>query len=124
MDVGGGLRRVVGVAKEWTPDDIFDVLADATVRAILIATNAKNRSVKDLDNELDTSQSSIYRRVDIMADYGLLVEQMKVDKDGHHYSVYMPNFEKIDIRLEGDEMIVTVHTDNGTASEFRLKADP
>lgn len=100
------------MAKEWSPNQVFDVFADERARSILIATHKQKRSVKDLNKLLDTSQSSIYRRVDLLVDFGLLKEQRKVGAEGHHYSVYEPAFENVDIRLEDEKVFVRVYGAN------------
>lgn len=99
------------VAKEWTPDNIFDVLADDRVRAILIATDTRPRSVKDLDRVLSASQSSIYKRVEAMVEYRLLDELTRIDSTGHHYSVYTPNFDRIDMRMHHGRFVVSLYVD-------------
>ena len=111
------------MANEWTPDTVFDVLADERVRAVLIATHIQERSVKDLDNELGASQSSIYRRVDVLVNYDFLVEQTKVDAEGHHYSVYKPNFENIDIRLEDEQVVVRAHFGDDSVRRWDFDRD-
>ena len=105
------------MAKEWTPDDVFDVLADDRVRSILIATNVRTRSVQDLTRVCEGSQSAIYRRVSILLEFGFLKEQTKVDTDGHHYSVYEPDFENVDVRLNGDSIVATIHDLGDSAVE-------
>lgn len=99
------------MAREWDPEDIFDVLADKRARQVLVATNIRPRSVGDLANICDGSQSSIYRRVSVLADYDLLAEETKIDADGHHYGVYSTDFDNIDIGLDNEELIVEVDGD-------------
>lgn len=112
---------MVYLANEWTPDTVFDVLADERVRSILIATHNRPRSAKDLDNELNASQSSIYRRLDLMVRFGLLQEKTKVDAEGHHYSVYEPNFENIDTRIEGGNVLVRIHMDDESVRQWEFE---
>lgn len=94
------------MSREWSPDDLFEILSDERVRAILIETKKQKRSVQGLETVLDASQSSIYRRVNVMTDCALLEEETKVDEDGHHYSVYKPGFENINICLEEERIDV------------------
>lgn len=108
------------MAKEWTPTDVFNVLADDRVRSILLATNKRTRSVQDLTRVCEGSQSSIYRRVSILVEHDLLAEETKVDADGHHYSVYHPNFENIDIRLDDDTIVLTVNTGDGSSTTYTV----
>lgn len=108
------------MAKEWTPADVFDVLADERVRSILLATDERTRSVQDLTRVCDGSQSAIYRRVSILVDHDLLTEETKVDADGHHYSVYHPNFEHIDIDLDDDTIVLTINTLDGSTTNYTV----
>lgn len=108
------------VAREWDPDNIFDVLADERVRAILIASNGEKRSVKDLDRVLGASLSSIYRRVDVMTEFDLLDEQTKVDAEGHHYSVYTPKFTGIEVTLLDSALQVVVRSHDDSTARFKV----
>jgi hypothetical protein len=109
------------VAKEWTPADVYDVLADERVRSILLATNERTRPVQDLTKVCEGSQSAIYRRVSLLVDHELLAEETKVDADGHHYSVYHPNFENIDIRFDDDAIVLTINTLDGASSTHTVR---
>ncbi|WP_101295423.1 winged helix-turn-helix domain-containing protein [Halegenticoccus soli] len=106
------------MTRKWDPNGVFDVLADPHVRRILVETRAKRRSVKDLSRICDGSESSIYRRVGVMATHGLLREETKVDREGHHYSVYEPNFETIEVRLNANQLLVTLRQADGSSSTF------
>lgn len=111
------------MAREWDPNNIFDVLADERVRSILIASNGENRSVKDLHRVLDASLSSIYRRVDVMAEFDLLDEQTEVDAEGHHYSVYTPKFTGIEIVLLDHTLEILIRMPDDTTARYKVPDD-
>ncbi|WP_129114511.1 transcriptional regulator [Halegenticoccus tardaugens] len=112
------------MAREWDPDGVFDMLADPYVRQILVETCVKRRSVKDLSRICDGSQSSIYRRVGVMTARGLLREETKMDSEGHHYGVYEPDFERIEIELRANRIVVTLQRLDGSTSAYAEYREP
>lgn len=94
------------MTNEWDPETVFDVLADERARQVLLRTASAPRSARELAEACDGSLSSIYRRVGVLAEYGLLEEVTRVDLDGNHYSVYRPAVEHIDVDLDGGELRV------------------
>ena len=100
------------MANEWDPETVFDVLADERARQVLLRTAAAPRSARELAEACDGSLSSIYRRVGVLGEYGLLEEETRVDLDGNHYSVYRPAFEQLDVELRGGEIRVELREEN------------
>lgn len=84
------------------------MLSDDRVRQILMATNDAKRSVQDIAEVCDGSLSSIYRRLDVLTDYGLLEKEIQINQEGHHHSVYQPDFEAIYFRIRDSAMEVTL----------------
>ncbi len=96
------------MSNEWQPANIYEVLSDDRARQILVATNDAQRSAQDISDICDGSLSSIYRRLDILSEYDLLEKEIRIDQDGHHHSVYEPDFEAIEVQLDDDVIEVTV----------------
>jgi DNA-binding transcriptional ArsR family regulator len=103
-------------------------LADERAREVLLASASTPRSAQELAEACDGSLSSIYRRVSVLAEYGLLDEETRVDLDGNHYSVYHPGFERLNVELHSGEIraelreknasrTIDVVGDDGTDSE-------
>lgn len=105
---GGGM-----MANEWTPRNIHEVIADHRSLQILMAVNQKARSAQDLTNHCEGSLSSIYRRIDVLSDYNLLAENIQIDQEGHHYSVYETRFHDINISLDEGRVITEIQHNNG-----------
>ncbi|WP_181686088.1 hypothetical protein [Halorhabdus salina] len=38
----------------------------------------------------------------------MLEKEIRIDQNGHHHSVYEPDFESIELQLDGDVIEVTV----------------
>lgn len=97
------------MSNEWQPANIYEVLSDDRVRQILVATNDTKRSAQDIADICDGSLSSIYRRLDILSEYSLLEKEIRIDQDGHHHSVYEPDFESIELQItDNDNLEVSV----------------
>jgi DNA-binding transcriptional ArsR family regulator len=94
---------------EWSPDTVFEVLSDRRARQILLATGESPCSAKALLTRVDGSHSSIYRRIDVLGNYGFLTEETRIDPDGHHYHVYTTECDRIDISLCDDRIEIDIN---------------
>lgn len=121
-NVGYMSRAVLpGVVQPNPGDDssgVLDLLADPYARRILTAANDEPMTAKALSDACDASLPTIYRRVDVLNDHGLLEETRTVDPDGSHRSVYRTAVESVHASLEGDELQVVVDTRDDLASNF------
>ena len=78
---------------------IAALLEDEYAHAILIYTSRESMSANELSEACDASPSTIYRRIDRLQEYDLLVDQLRLDRDGHHYKTYTARLERITIEL-------------------------
>jgi len=104
-----------------SPDDgaeLLELLGNTYVQDILVATSQGAMSAKELSTELDSDISTIYRRVDDMLEYDLLVERTQIVEDGSHHSVYRANIDHIDIDIEDGEFAVGVEVHESPAERF------
>lgn len=113
----------VAVSNEWNPHDIFDILGDERVQAILQLTARRSMSVNELTEELDASDSSIYRRIRVLVDYDILDEHNAVERNGRHYNVYSPNFDHARIDLTEDGLTVAVYDRDGNITDTESATD-
>ena len=79
--------------------EVLAILDDDYARAILEATRQKQMFAKELSEECDMSVSTVSRRVNTLLEYDLLIERTHVDPDGHHYSEYEAQLDRVDVRL-------------------------
>ncbi|MFD1589307.1 helix-turn-helix domain-containing protein [Halorientalis brevis] len=84
-------------------ETVISLLDDATVRTILTATNVEALSAKELSEQADVSQATVYRRVERLTDVGLLTERTRPRADGHHDTVYVATLAELSIQLAGGE---------------------
>jgi predicted transcriptional regulator len=106
------------VSKAWDPDDIFDVLASEDVRQILVATNVRSMSVKELADICDRSLATIYRRIQAMENYNLVSEEITRDADGTQYSEYKSELNEITISVEEGQLDININIEKDTVDQF------
>lgn len=103
---------------------IFEALADDTMASILVYTTDQERSAEELAELVDSSRSTVYRRIDILVDEGLLTEQLQLDRQGNHYHVYRAAIRRVEARFEGEEIEIHVERrEDGVDRFVRLWED-
>jgi len=106
------------VSKEWSPDDVFDVLASQTARTILVLASVEPRSVRELAAECNRSKPTVYRRINMLVDYDLLTEQVEIDTTGNHYNTYQTNLERICFEVGEEEFEITIRLRKDLVDRF------
>ncbi|MFB6107560.1 MAG: helix-turn-helix domain-containing protein [Haloplanus sp.] len=97
------------VDDQETVQEILDALNDDDCRAILDATSEDARSATELIEACDVPGSTMYRKLDVLTDVGLLGERTRLNPSGHHASEY--------VRIVDD---VTVSVGDGETIELEL----
>lgn len=87
---------------------IAALLEDEYAHAILIYTSQESMSATELSEACDASPSTIYRRIDRLQEFDLLVDRLQLDRDGHHYKTYTARLERITIELDDGAFEVEV----------------
>lgn len=100
--------------KEWEPSNIFDIFGDKLARRILVYADQHPISAEELADHLDASSPTIYRRLNALADYDLLSEEIQVDDDGHHYSTFETALDEITFAVD----------DGGYTIDIQIKEEP
>ncbi|MFB6178829.1 MAG: helix-turn-helix domain-containing protein [Halorientalis sp.] len=106
------------MSKEWSPDDVFDVLASQTARNILLLASIEPLSAQQLATACDVSKPTIYRRVTQLQEYDLLEQHLAIQTDGTHYHTYSTNADRICFSIEDEEFVVTIHADQDLVDRF------
>jgi predicted transcriptional regulator len=87
------------VSEERDISGVLAILDDDYARAILEATRQTQMSAKELSEECNMSVSTVSRRVNTLLKYDLLVERTHMDPDGHHYSEYEAQLDRVEVQL-------------------------
>lgn len=100
-------------------DTVLEAFADAGCRSILQAAD-EPRLAKELSEACDLPSSTVYRKIDQMSEAGLLKEQTRIDRSGHHASEYVSTVESVTLVADGDgglDLEVDWKDDLGTERE-------
>jgi DNA-binding transcriptional ArsR family regulator len=106
------------VENERRIEDILDTIGDEHARTVLAAISRQPRSAKELAAECDLSLPTIYRRLELLQEQELVVEETAVADDGNHYNVYECNFDSTVIQLEDDEYKVRIYRRDNLPDRF------
>jgi len=92
------------VSEESDLATVVALLDDEHVRSILAATSAEPLSATELSERCDVSTSSIYRRVERLAEADLLEDRVRPRSDGHHETVYVAALDRFELRVRGGDL--------------------
>ena len=104
--------------KEWSPTNILDVFGDPIARATLVLANDQPVTVKDLADQLDVSDPTIYRRIDPLVDANLLQEHQRIDKDGNQPSEYETMLDEVTFKVDTNGYTVDIQVRQDLAEDF------
>jgi len=82
--------------------DLLAALEDEDCRALLQAADGDAMSASELSDACDLPLSTTYRKVDTLAEVGLLEEQIRLCSSGKHTSEYVLRIESVRLSLAGD----------------------
>lgn len=99
--------------------EIASLREDEYTCMILLHTSEEVMSVDELSEACNASVSTIYRRIERLQEHGLLVEQLTLDRDRHHYKTDIARLERIVIELtDGAFEIAIMYRPEDAADRF------
>lgn len=104
--------------KEWSPSNILDVFGDSIARAILVIADGDHVSVKEIAEQLDVSDPTVYRRIDPLVDANLLEEHRRIDRNGNQHKEYETVLDEATLTLDGDSFTVDIQLDQDITDDF------
>ena len=96
------------MSNEWDAETLFDVFERADARRILALTSVEELSAQALADRCDTSEATIYRRLDVLQDHDLVVDNEHVDEDGNHFRTYGTNLDEVCFQLRDGGFTIDV----------------
>ncbi|WP_049902904.1 winged helix-turn-helix domain-containing protein [Halococcus agarilyticus] len=106
------------MSEERDPDAMFAALCSDDAREILVAAHSEPRSAQEFADRCDISLPTVYRRVNTLVDQGLLKENLQVDPDGNHYTVYVSNLDSLEFALETAGFVASVRLRRDIVDRF------
>jgi predicted transcriptional regulator len=99
--------RLGGDADTVDCESVFTALEDPDCRTLLEATTDEALTAQELTERCDIPRSTTYRKVEQLADAGLLDEQIRLRADGKHASEYQRAFDGLVVSMDAGELEVT-----------------
>lgn len=106
------------MAADQTIEDILNTIGDESARRILAAISREPQSARELSENLDFSQATVYRRLETLEEYNLIKDKTIVGDDGNHYKLYECNFNSTVIALDDDEYDVRIFREDDLPDRF------
>lgn len=104
--------------KEWSPTNVFDVFGDDLSRQILVLASERPLSADTLVEDLDASLPTVYRRINALQEYDLVVERQQVADDGHHYKTFETALESVTLEIEDGNCSIDVRMRRSLVDQF------
>ena len=104
--------------KEWSPANLLDVFGDSIARAALVIANEQPVAVKDLADELDVSDPTVYRRIDPLVDANLLKEHQRIDQNGNQHKEYETMIEEATFTVDDDGYTIDIQVRQDLTDDF------
>lgn len=98
-------------------EDVLDALGDPYARDVLIAVCRSARSAKELGDEVDHSIQTVYRRLELLEEAGLLRARTQVARDGNRYKLYESAFDSVLVSVD-DEYDLRIYRQEDTPGRF------
>lgn len=97
------------MSEETDVETVGTLLADPTVRTILVETSQDPMSVSTLQEHCEASEATIYRRLEDLRDHDLIAEQTRPDVEGgHHRNVFAATPRRITVDLEAGTLSCSI----------------
>ncbi len=91
---------------------ILDALEDNACRRVLEATHGEPMSAREVSENYELPLSTVYRKIDMLSDAGLLEERTRICPEGKHASEFLSVIENVVVSVgtkEGARYSVSVH---------------
>lgn len=83
-------------------DAILELLSDDHARSVLDELDEAPRSANELVERLDSSRTTVYRRLDSLESAGLVRSSISVRANGHHRHRYRIAVDRVCLGFGGD----------------------
>lgn len=100
------------------PSAVLEALSDDDARTI-VRTLTEPMTAQELQTECEIPESTLYRKLDKLTSTGLLTQQTRIRRDGHHANEYAVSFSAITVTRDDDtgELGVDIVAPARTADE-------
>lgn len=86
-------------------DSVLTALEDGDCRTILEATTDEALTASEVADRCEIPSSTVYRKLELLTDAGLLEERIRIQMGGKHASEYCQCFDEITVSVTGADGI-------------------
>ena len=96
--------RALARAADETANDVLDALGDKKTRHCCRVLNDAERSAREVAELTGYSLPTVYRRLNVLRQAGLIESRTQIDPDGDHYEAFTTVTGRITVDLDGFEI--------------------
>lgn len=96
-------------------DDLLELLGDEYACDILRTIEDEPMPARAIAEQRDMSRPTVYRRLELLTDAGIVTARMRPDSDGHHRQEFHLVVDEIEFHLDADGIDTHVPADNSAA---------
>lgn len=111
------------VSEDPALGEVLDLLSDEYARAILAAASEQPMSAKELAEQCDMSEPTVYRRISQLREHDLVEEQTKIETGGNDYKLYVTTLSGFSLRLADGSFESSLERAAGPAFPGQDEAD-
>lgn len=97
-------RDPLGLEDEPAAREVLDALGDPDCRTI-VQRLEEPMTAQEISEACEIPLSTTYRKLELLTEADLLVEQTEIRADGHHTTRYAPGFEAVEFTLDEDRQL-------------------
>jgi len=98
-------------------EEIIELLSDEYTNRLLDVLSVEQRPARELLDTCNMSRATVYRRLNRLADHGLVTTDTQLHPDGHHRKVFSTMLEGISVEFIDDEITVCLEVRDGSDAE-------
>lgn len=90
-------------------EEVLNAIGDPYARDVLAIIGRDSCSVNEISDRLEHSINTVYRRLNLLEEHGLVEARMEVEADGNHHQVFETTFDSVVISVEDEEYDVEIY---------------
>ncbi|MDS0474888.1 helix-turn-helix domain-containing protein [Natrinema sp. 1APR25-10V2] len=100
------------------PQEIIEAIDSESSRRILAAASREPMTADELEQALDVSLTTVYRRTDDLVEVSFLEEETEISPKGDNYDSFKTAIRRVEFTIERGEFRIDVEFRNDTVDRF------
>ncbi len=99
----------ITISDKGIASNVLAAFGDGDKKAILNTTTSEPKIIYDIIKDSGLPQTSCYRKINALIDYGLLIKADHViNKDGKKIAKYLSVFKNVSINIQNNSILIDV----------------